>query len=509
MSPFKEDKRYGSLEQNKIKDSIKDFVSKVELSGNDRVYDFEKLSSLPIFILQKNFKDEKGAPFKTVALFLWKSYVLDSLPYSEFSESMVLSDGKLIFKRSEQKSLEGFLTNDAGFKQKITNNTKLGSGIKQYEMGSKFFSLYAFAKDAKTGLSFLTRTNPERNYQIINTILIQTAIWAWFFFLGALLLTYFASTSVTSKIKEVVNATQSIASGNFDTRILVRSTDETGHLSSAINSMAGKIEGLLGTQVEAARREKELETAKLVQNTFLPKNSYSNKYVDIYSYTKSASECGGDWYHFEQLGDYFYLVICDATGHGAGAALVTAMAYSSWTSLLKQDFNEAPKPSDIASHMNKIFAAPQGKSVSMTAVVLRYNMTSGETLVCGAGHNFPYSVSKEGKIKTIACAGSPLGLDEKAEYQNHEISLDGNEKVFLYTDGLIENTNAEGKVYPKKKVLNYIKSHFKDSPQEIAEFLIKDSDAHFGEHEADDDLSIVVFERKKALLNSSANKKVA
>ena len=96
-------------------------------------------------------------------------------------------------------------------------------------------------------------------------MVLQAAIWGWLFVMIAFLASFFGSDLLTRPLRAVTEATTRIAAGDFSPELNVRSLDEVGVVSRAVGRMAIKIEQLLRASVEAARQEKELATAKLVQ----------------------------------------------------------------------------------------------------------------------------------------------------------------------------------------------------------------------------------------------------
>ncbi len=97
------------------------------------------------------------------------------------------------------------------------------------------------------------------------------------------------------------------------------------------NIMAAEVSRLLDQTAEKARMESELQTAKTVQETLFPETRAKIGPLAIAGYYEPASECGGDWWHYCQIGNKIFLWIGDATGHGAPAALITSAAKSAST----------------------------------------------------------------------------------------------------------------------------------------------------------------------------------
>ena len=78
-------------------------------------------------------------------------------------------------------------------------------------------------------------------------------------------------------------------------------------------------------KMEGERKDKELEEAKQLQNSLLPKENPAVNGFDISTYLKPATEIGGDYYDFfYKEGEYFYAICGDATGHGVVSGIMVS-----------------------------------------------------------------------------------------------------------------------------------------------------------------------------------------
>src|SRR5262249_17813962 len=72
--------------------------------------------------------------------------------------------------------------------------------------------------------------------------------------------------------------------------------------------------------------EKDLDVASMVQSWFLPANPVlEGARFSVAGFHRSADRCSGDWWWYEALDDKtLWVIVGDVTGHGAGAAVLTA-----------------------------------------------------------------------------------------------------------------------------------------------------------------------------------------
>ncbi len=156
----------------------------------------------------------------------------------------------------------------------------------------------------------------------------QMAIWLGIFLFSlAAIAGLIFSKSISKNISSLVTATDQISNGNFDIDISISSNDEIKNLGDRFNQMAKEVSRLLSESVQKARMETELKTAQLVQQTLVPQTGYKDDHIEIYGLYEPANECGGDWWHFHHdARGRLFLWLGDATGHGAGPALITSAA---------------------------------------------------------------------------------------------------------------------------------------------------------------------------------------
>ena len=305
-------------------------------------------------------------------------------------------------------------------------------------------------------------------------------------------------------------ATARIAAGDFSQDIDVRSSDEVGVLSRSVETMASKLEHLLRSSVEAARQEKELATAKLVQATFMPLQKIETRDLSIVGYNKPASETGGDiWGHYS-VGEGLEFVYCaDATGHGAAAAFVTAMAHACCMTVLEQckGIPGETIPATVATMVNRVLYRTTRSRMAMTFQAFLIDTNSGQVWLTNAGHPFPLIVKLEGSAppgkqsQFLRVSGNPLGMFEDSEYQTTALRLEIGEKLVLYSDGLTEGRAPGGKMLGREKVRRIVGSAAKGDAAAIHDALVQEAFLYFAGEELDDDITIVVVERRAAQRN--------
>ncbi len=362
-------------------------------------------------------------------------------------------------------------------------------------------------------ISVLVQKDAESAFLSTQKIIRRTALWGGLFILIAVLFSFVLAAGITKALRELTEATFRIAKGNFATSIKPKSADEVGALSIAINNMSQKILILLEEQVQKARVEKELETAKMVQDTFFPKRDIRQGPLFVTGFHQSASETGGDlWGHFSASEGVEYIFIADAMGHGAPAALVTAIGYSTCMAIadmIGSESNIQVSPARILERLNRvIFDAVQG-GTTMTYFIAAIDTKSGVLTYANAGHNFPFIIpmklndprvkraSKDAnKIQSIALSlkGNPLGVERNVVFQEKTMNVAAGDKLFFYTDGLIDCTSPVGRKLSRKDLVEQATQLAQCPALQIRDSMIESAFALFDNNALIDDVTLVVAE---------------
>ena len=390
--------------------------------------------------------------------------------------------------------------------------------------------LGAFFRLPQYDLAVLVQKDAERAYMAMRRNLLSTGLWASLFILFSVMFSYFGAQGITKALRDVTYATSRIASGDFNFKLHPRTQDEVAQLSEAVNTMSRKIVELLATQIEKARFEKELETAKMVQSTFFPKKEVKTANMTAFGFYTPASECGGDlWGHFPIDDGIDFLFIADAMGHGAPAALVTAMAYSTTMTIadiVRDRTGHADSPARILDRLNRIiFEAVRGQ-ISMTFFASILNTRTGHMTFANAGHNFPLLIpvdrvdnrlgkksKKKGDVSPLSLKlmGTPLGMDPSSVFKEETIELRPGDKLFYFTDGLIECSSPEGKVWGRKSLVEHVSAAWDRDGKDMKDEIVQKAFKFFGGKPLADDVTVVVAELTKSWMltsNSQATHKV-
>ena len=251
-------------------------------------------------------------------------------------------------------------------------------------------------------------------------------------------------------------------------------------------------------QAETQKSERistELNLASSIQAIMLP-NIFpafpERNDFDIYATMSPAKEVGGDFYDFFMVDDdHLAIVMADVSGKGIPAAMFMVIAKT----LIKDHTQLGLYPADVFTRVNNLLCEGNEAGLFVTAWMGVLDLNNGELFYSNAGHNPPV-IKHDGKIEFLQCKpGFVLAGLEDYQYQQYSLMLNRGDKLFLYTDGATEATNAQNELYGDNRLLECISSQGPDKNcEEVLHAIRADIDKFVGEAEQFDDLTMLAFD---------------
>jgi serine phosphatase RsbU (regulator of sigma subunit) len=211
--------------------------------------------------------------------------------------------------------------------------------------------------------------------------------------------------------------------------------------------VARQIRSHVGTALREAREVErlngELESARFVQQSLLPRETPGLGDYDLAGWNKPADQTGGDYYGWRQLADgRTIFVLADVTGHGISSALMASACHAYVQASIAQDSDLDA----IVTRINRLLCADlaSGKLVTFVAGILDH--TSGCVDLLSAGHAplLLYSAAED-RVHSFEAHGVPFGIFRTLAYgPAQKIRLAPGDMLVLITDGFFEWTNAAG-----------------------------------------------------------------
>ena len=256
-------------------------------------------------------------------------------------------------------------------------------------------------------------------------------------------------------------------------------------------AVAGTIESarLHAEVVDKRRLDGELALARQVMHGLVPNSTPSLPGFDIAGAHETSLEVGGDYYEFISLGDDRWgVVIADVVGKGIAAALMVSAIRASIASLVGHELAVRA----IMRRANRFFheSVEEGKYVTLLYAVV--DVQHRRLLYSNAGHVPPILLRAGGSVELLEEGGVPLGLFESPRYVEGNAVLGEGDLLTLYTDGVVETTDADDVPYGLDRFVATLQRSRETSAAEICETVMRDVRRH-GSVARQDDRTLVVF----------------
>lgn len=199
--------------------------------------------------------------------------------------------------------------------------------------------------------------------------------------------------------------------------------------------------------------ERELSVVAEIQRSLLPRVLPNVPNLQLAVFYRASRWAGGDYYDLFPLPDGRWgLLIADVSGHGTPAAVLMAI-----TQTIARGSSAAQLvPNRFLGHLNHRLARGYTDESGhfVTAFYGVFDPRSRKLEYAVAGHNPPrVKRCADGRVLTLdAVNGLPLGLFDDHDYQLASQYLSPGDQLILYTDGITEATDPEGRQFGTERL---------------------------------------------------------
>ncbi len=249
--------------------------------------------------------------------------------------------------------------------------------------------------------------------------------------------------------------------------------------------------------IENARLEHELEMARAVQTSFVPRKMPQLAGWEFAALWQPAHIVGGDLYDFLALNVspnecMQSISIADVADKGMPAALFMALTRAT----LRASITMRCCPAECITHVNQVLCEDATNGMFVTVCHAQLQPSSGEMEYVNAGHNRPlwYRAAHE-TLCEFDLTGMALGIDASQTFSERTIQLARGDFVLFYTDGVTDATNAREQEFGKTRLCELLLQQRRASADEIIAAL-KNAVHQFVNGAAQfDDITAVVVKR--------------
>jgi sigma-B regulation protein RsbU (phosphoserine phosphatase) len=249
----------------------------------------------------------------------------------------------------------------------------------------------------------------------------------------------------------------------------------------------------------------DLKAAAEIQKSLLPQKTFFEENIEIAWKFEPCEHMGGDIFNIFKIdSEHLGVYMLDVSGHGVPAAMVTVSGsqFLQQNSVQLQNNSSITPPAEVLDALDKEFPFERFNNF-FTITYFIINVKNGDTVYSNAGHPFPIHLHKNESIELLKKGGPTIGLgdfdagdDRKNRFKEGQLKLKPGDKLFIYTDGIVEYQNDKEELYGDDRLYNSLKTQKAESVTNMIDQCI-DALMEFGNNSnPQDDITLLGLELK-------------
>jgi serine phosphatase RsbU (regulator of sigma subunit) len=259
-----------------------------------------------------------------------------------------------------------------------------------------------------------------------------------------------------------------------------------GHVHQAVREVE--------TRRELDRVRHDLEVARSIQQSLLPRGKPDIAGFDIAGWNRPADETGGDYFDWNVLSDgRLAVMLTDITGHGIGPALLAALCRAYARSAFETNKSMSAAVARLSRDLGEDLRP--NRFATFASVLCRPGLSDVELLSAGHGPIVLYS-QRAHSCRELPAQGLPLGIMPEIPYEPPAVvCLEPGDLILIATDGFVEWENADGEPFGVERLQTTIQKVAQLTPEQIIAKLVEDVAAFTGGTRQEDDLTAVIIKK--------------
>ena len=302
--------------------------------------------------------------------------------------------------------------------------------------------------------------------------------------------------TITKRISE-------LSEGNLEFKMedAYKTGDEIEELAQSFAGISHKTVEYMDTiQRVTAEKERigtELSLATKIQAAMLPHIFPAfpdRKEFDIYASMDPAKEVGGDFFDYFLIDDdHLCMVIADVSGKGVPAALFMMASKI----ILQSVAMLGGSPAEILTRTNEAICSNNEAQMFVTVWLGILEISTGKLTAANAGHEYPVIKRADGGFELYKDRhGFVIGGMEGVEYKEYTLQLEPGTKLFVYTDGVAEATNAKNELFGMDRMIDALNQQPDAAPHDVLKNVRRAVDGFVKDAEQFDDLTMLCMAYK-------------
>lgn len=263
----------------------------------------------------------------------------------------------------------------------------------------------------------------------------------------------------------------------------------------------------LQNKIDARWRENEddLRSAAQIQQSLLPTNFPALTHFHASCHFHPFEKIGGDLFNLRQVDEETLMAyMLDVSGHGISSAMVSVSVHQSLSlqtgQIVKRIIDTPPyyrllSPVEVMQALADEYPFERFE-MFFTIVYMLINIHTGHIRYCTAGHPPPVLIRKDGSVQRLATGGGLIGLPDTGPFEQGEATLTSGDRLFLYSDGLIDHADDSGECFGEERLLNSLVRNGK-TLEKACQAAVDDMYSFRGTLPNQDDVSLLGIEYAK------------
>jgi len=276
-----------------------------------------------------------------------------------------------------------------------------------------------------------------------------------------------------------------------------------------VHNSAGQTTHFIGVQSDVtARRKAEddlratnadmqqaLDAAAQVQRSLLPHHLTPHAQVKVAWCFEPCATLAGDILNVFWLDDHrLACYVLDVVGHGVAAALLSFTLSHFLSPQGNRDLTAEQSPAQIATQLNQRFPFDSERQQFFTFLYGILDTRDRTFQYTSAGHPPLLHVLAQGPAQISGATGFPVGVMGSPGYENHSLSLEPGDRIYLYSDGVIEAGEGRGRAWGIQGLADFIQAEHTQPLSDVLDGIVAEARARHGATVLPDDLSLLALE---------------
>jgi sigma-B regulation protein RsbU (phosphoserine phosphatase) len=277
------------------------------------------------------------------------------------------------------------------------------------------------------------------------------------------------------------------------------SEDDLVFLRTLFNLTSSQLSSLelREARLQAVRMEKDLDLARNIQRSLLPKTLPEPTGWECAAANLPYQAVGGDLYDLWMAGDEapgirLHIAVGDISGKGLPASLMMTQLSAFLRAMADRPVEDWGR---LAERVNRRMNDVRDRNRYTTLVAGSLNPQNGDLRYVNGGHNPPLLVRATGEVVRLAPTGPMVGLLPGVSFREGRAHLDRGDVLVIFTDGVVEAENAAGEELGDGPLAEVVLRRPAAGAEELLEALLVETFQHLGNGRFRDDVTLVVIKR--------------